>query len=329
MEFSARSTGIRKPYPRSDNEVPSGSSRTVLVTGGGGYIGRHLIPALAAKKYSLRIVDCAPVQIAGADAAFRLADVTKLNDLRAVMSGTDVVVHLACLPVNRSFESPVDDFEVNALGTFYALTAAREAGVDRFVYTSTSEVYGAPATCPVREDDPARPASPYGSSKLSGEQSCRIMHQAFGLPTVVLRLFNIYGLDADGRERPTVETLFLKRLLQDKPPVINANPKTAKDFVHVKDVTRAILLAIESKEAAGEVVNIGTGKSTSLSDLAALAARIAGKDLKPEIQPAADPHAAPSVVQADIRKAENLLGYKPAIQLEEGLESICRALRKN
>ncbi len=310
--------------------MPSGKSGTVLVTGGGGYIGRHLIPALASKGYPIRVVDSAPVEIPGVKIEFQAANVTRLDELRSVMPGADVVIHLACLPVNRSLELPVDDFEVNALGTFYALTAAREAGVKKFVYTSTSEVCGNPTSCPVNETDPAEPVTPYGASKLSGERSCLMMHQVFGLPTVVLRLFNIYGLSADGRERPTVETIFLKRVMDGKPPVINAHPHTAKDFVHVKDIVEAILLAVESTDAVGEIINIGTGRATRLIELAKLAIQLGGVKLEPEIISAADKSSGPpGVVQADIRKAAKLLGYKPAVVLEEGLKGIYRALRRN
>lgn len=310
--------------------MPSGKSSKVLVTGGGGYIGRHLIPELASKGYPIRVADAVPLEIPGIKIEFQSADVTQLNDLRSVMPGADIVIHLACLPVNRSFEFPVDDFEVNALGTFYALTAAREAGVKKFVYTSTSEVYGNPTTHPVSETDPADPVTPYGASKMSGERSCLMMHQVFGLPTVVLRLFNIYGLSADGRERPTVETIFLKRVIEGRPPAINTHPHTAKDFVHVKDVVRAICLAAESEDAAGEIINIGTGRSTRLIELAKLAIQLGGAKCEPEILPAAGKSPAPpGVVQADIRKASTLLGYKPTIRLEEGLEGIYHALRKN
>ncbi|OGH56112.1 MAG: hypothetical protein A3G34_12805 [Candidatus Lindowbacteria bacterium RIFCSPLOWO2_12_FULL_62_27] len=285
---------------------------TVLITGADGYIGRHLAPVLAAR--GLRVCSIR-------------ADVRRASEVRAAMEGIDVVVHLACLPVNRSFEFPDEDFEVNALGTFNVLDAARRAGVKKVVYTSTCEVYGPPDAQPVDETHPVRPASPYAASKHSGELSCLIMCRVFGLPTTILRLFNVYGLSAGLEERPTVEAAFMKNVLQGRAPVIKSHPGTARDFVHVRDVCRAIALAIDAEAASGEIINIGAGVATSLQDLADLVIRLTGVAVKPQIAPAASSSDPPLVCQADIRKAARLLGWHPEVTLSEGLEEIHRFYR--
>lgn len=297
----------------------------ILVTGAGGYLGRHLIPALYAEGARIAALDCRPVEFPKLNVECRIANVTRPDEIRAAFKGVDTLVHLACLPVGRSFQFPVEDFEVNALGTFYVLSAAKEAGVRKVVYTSTSEVYGAPSATPVDESHPISPASPYAASKHSGELTCRVMHKCFGLDTVVLRLFNIYGLAADGGDRPTVESIFIREVLAGRPPVVTAPPGTAKDFVHVSDVIRAITMAVKSPGAAGEIINIGTGIATSLVDLARMVIRKAGARMEPETRDSTSP---PVILQADIRKAGRLLGYQPRVNLEDGLGEIFEFYRK-
>ncbi|NOZ27272.1 MAG: NAD-dependent epimerase/dehydratase family protein [Chloroflexi bacterium] len=296
----------------------------VAVTGASGYIGRHFLrwraregsPAVAVVRRDVPLPDAAAV---------RVADILDLDALTRAFAGCEAVVHLACMPVAGCWEDPVEGFRVNALGTVHVLTAARRAGVRRVVYTSSAQVYGRPESLPVAEDVPCRPVTPYGAGKLSGEIWCRAAVQAEGIEAVVLRLFNVYGPAVDGSPRPTVEALFLRSVWEGRPPVVRGHPEHVRDFVHVTDVVRALERALAVPQADGEPINIGTGRGTSMVQLARMAGRAWGKSVEPQVEP---PTEEPIRLEADIGRARRWLRWEPEVTLEDGLAALARAITR-
>lgn len=294
----------------------------VLVTGASGYIGRHLVRSLLDDGVGVRGLSRAP-RPAGSAADWRQGDVTRLSDLVAAMQGCDAVVHLACRGLRQSWDDPVEDFAVNAAGTLNVLQAAGIAGVRQVVYTSTAQVYGFAERLPVAEDQPPRPNSPYAASKLCGEVLCTSFADSYGLGVVVLRLFNVYGPPADEGERPSVETVFVRRVAAGLPPVIASHPDEARDFIHVSDVVRAIRLALGTR-LAGEVLNVGSGVMTTVRELAALAIELSGERLSPVVEGA---EGRPMRMQADTRKARRVLGFESEVPLRVGLAELLALAR--
>jgi UDP-glucose 4-epimerase len=292
----------------------------VLITGASGYVGQHLIKALSQANIPVRgfARSLRPANLSGVE--WRQGDVRHLAEVQQAMQGCTSVVHLACLPLGLSFQEPEADFQVNALGTLNILQAAQATEVKRIVYTSTAQVYGFTEHLPITEDAPTQPTSPYAASKLCGEILCSTFARCYGLDTIILRLFNVYGPALDNRERSTVETLFLQRVRQGLPPIIKGNPDQGRDFIHVNDVVRAIRLAL-NKSNAGIVVNIGTGVMTTLLELARLAIKLVGTNLTPIIEETDTPFLS---LQADTHKAKEILRFNAAISLSVGLADVLK-----
>lgn len=296
----------------------------VLITGTSGYIGQHLARWLSNKGLKVRgFSRRSRPSIPGLSEWFQ-GDITRPADVRQAVRDCDGVIHLACLSLGQGQQDPVAAFQINATGTLNVLQAAYDLGNIQIIYTSTAQVYGWPDRLPLREDDPARPNSPYAASKLCGEIICRSFAHSFGVPVTVLRLFNVYGLAADGSERPTVETIFLRRILEGQPPVIKGNPNEGRDFIHVDDVVRCICIAMDSP-ATGEVVNVGTGVLTTLNDLAWKLIALVGARLEPIVQ---SDGRGPLQIQADMAKASQVLGFRSQILLEEGLTQVVERVRQ-
>jgi len=241
----------------------------ILVTGASGYIGCHLIAELLREDYAVRALvhKSRAIPMGGIESV--KGDVCHLAELDQAVRGCNKVVHLACLSMNQSWNDPESDFNVNALGTFNMLKAAQGAGIKQFVYTSTAQVYGPRQNLPISEDDFIRPNSPYAASKLCGEVLCTTFARCYGFGTTVLRLFNVYGAPIDGHDRGTVESIFLERVSKGLAPIIKSLPEEGRDYIHIRDVVRAIRLALQA-EAKGEIINIGTGTMTTLLRLAQL-----------------------------------------------------------
>ena len=294
----------------------------VLVTGGNGYVGQYVIPELMAQGAQVTSFDSIPGDGSyPSGMTYRCGDVRDFEQVRQAVAGHDVIVHLACRPVGASMAQPVEDFEVNALGTVHVLKAAQDHGVRRVVYMSTSEVYGRPQYQPIDEAHPTEPVTPYGASKPWGEIYCRTFERVYGLKSVVLRCFNIFGAAADEQPRSTVDAVFARRVLAGQPPMIRGNPGHARDFVHVKDAARAVRLAIQSGTAPGHTINIGSGAATTLEQLASLVIETAGTDLEPEVE---SPLETPTVFQADISRARQLLRFEPSVSLADELRIALR-----
>jgi UDP-glucose 4-epimerase len=236
-----------------------------------------------------------------------------------LLQKTDVVYHLACLGVRHSIHSPVENHEVNASATLALLLLAREAEVKRFVYVSSSEVYGTAQRVPMNEDCPPSPNTVYGSSKLAGDCYTRAFWRTYGYPTVVVRPFNCYGPrchhEGDSGE---VIPKFLLRAMAGMPMVIHGDGTQTRDFTHVSDAARGILLAGTTDAAVGETVNLGQGSEISINNLAEMVKQVLGKpDAKTEH---ADPRPGDVLrLYADTSKARSLVGYKPTVSLADGL----------
>ncbi|MCO6452476.1 MAG: NAD-dependent epimerase/dehydratase family protein [Caldilineales bacterium] len=288
----------------------------ILVTGAGGFVGSWLCDALAAHGHQVVGFDVRAGETAGVS-EWHSGDVTDLASLITAAAGCDAIAHLAVLPLFRSSDDPVSDLTVNALGTLQVLRAAQAAGVRRFLLTSTSAVYGASSGC-LSEDAPLRPLSPYGVSKAAAEAYCGLFARTHDLQTVVLRVFQVFGHSRTGDLRITVDGHFLRAVLQGQSPVIQGDPDRSYDFVHIADVVSAIRLALETDLPPGLVLNIGSGKATTLAQLADWCIAAANLSLRPELQPGSP--ASPGQ-WADLSRTRQNLGWQARYDLAEWIRA--------
>ncbi len=298
-------------------------SSDVLVVGGAGFIGSALVRELA-QSHKVRVLDDMSTgkasNVQGVDNV-ELIEGSLLD--RALVAetfkGIDVVFHLACLGVRHSIHSPERNHEVNATGTLQLLEAARSSGISRFIYTSTSEVYGTAISVPMPESHPTLPHTVYGGSKLAGEAYVRAYHSTYGMPTVVLRPFNAYG-PRSHHEGDSGEVIpkFMLRAMNGLPPLIFGDGTQTRDFTYVEDTARGIAATAEVPEAVGQTINLGSGSETPISDLAELVLNATGRsDVKPEHRPERPGDILRLV--ADSSLASKLLGWRPAIDLNTGI----------
>jgi len=298
----------------------------VLVTGGAGFIGCHIVDKVLSAGFEVTGVDNLTTgQLENVvyhqgrkDFHFVKGDIRDFDLVKNIVKDIDVVFHEAALAsVALSVSDPILTNDVNVTGTLNLLKACLDFGVKRFIYASSASVYGETKTLPLKEDMAPNPISPYAASKLAAENYATIFHEVYGLETVCLRYFNVYGPKQAYSPYSGVTTQFINRLLNNKSPIIYGDGQQSRDFVHVQDVVEANMLALGSKNAVGEVFNIASGRSTTVNHLAMMLAQIIGKnDLKPNYT---DPR--PGDVRycyADISKARKL-GFCPKISLEEGL----------
>ena len=297
-----------------------------LVTGGAGFIGSNIVEALLEKGEKVRVVDNFSTgkreNIAPFIERIELmeADILDSDTMKEACKGIDYILHQAALPsVPRSVADPISSNRVNVDGTVNILWAAKEAGVKRVVYASSSSVYGNQPTLPKQEDMPAAPLSPYAISKYAGELYARIFHQIYGLSTVSLRYFNVFGPRQDPNSQyAAVIPIFINALMTGKPPVIFGDGEQSRDFTFVKNVVRANILAAQAEDPSGHVMNIACGQRITLNQLV--------QKLRGIINSHADPiytSPRPGDIRhslADISKADRLLNYKPTYSMEEGLK---------
>lgn len=299
------------------------ASKKVIVTGGAGFIGSHLVDALVAQDFDVHIIDN---YAAGkradrhnARATYHELDVRDYEHILPVIAGASVVFHEAALPrIQYSMEHPLETFSVNVQGTVTVLRAAAEGGVSRVIYAASSSAYGDQKRLPLSEDMPAAPKSPYGLQKYMGELSMRLWSEVYGIETVCLRYFNVYGprFDPSGPYALVMGKFLLQRS-QGKSMTVWGDGTHTRDYTNVKDVVRANLLAMDSPHVGkGEVINIGAGRNISVNDIAAMI----GGPLVHEPE-----RIEPAHTLADIRKAEKLLGWKPAVRLENGIAELVGA----
>ena len=300
-----------------------------LVTGGAGFIGSELVRQLAARGDRVQIVDNLVngkrenVQDVLSDrVSLTETDVRDLDALRPDLRHVRVVYHLACLGVRHSVHSPLENHDVNATATLRLLAASREAGVERFVYVSSSEVYGTARWAPMTEEHPTFPCTVYGASKLAGECYARAFFRTYAYPTVVVRPFNAYG-PRSHHEGDSGEVIpkFLLRCLAGKPMIVFGDGSQTRDFTYVSDTAAGILRAGETDAAIGETINLGSGSEVTINDLAHTIAEVTGRP------GAVIQHDAPrpgDVLRlcADVSLARARVGYQPAIALADGLRRL-------
>jgi nucleoside-diphosphate-sugar epimerase len=296
-----------------------------LVTGGAGFIGSHLAEELLRRGHTVRIVDSlitgkrANLATLGA-AEFLEGDLADMDVARRAVAGVDYVLHQAAIPsVPRSVQDPVTSNRANIDASLNVLVAARDAGVKRLVYAGSSSAYGNTPTLPKREDMPTHPLSPYALQKLVAEQYCQMFTQLYGLETVTIRYFNVFGPRQDpGSPYSGVISLFATALIEGRRPVIYGDGGQTRDFTYVANVVDGVLRACEAKGASGEVINVACGDRISLNELLATMNQIVGTTLDAEFKDERAGDVRDS--QADITKAKRLLGYEPIVGLKEGLE---------
>ena len=306
-----------------------------LITGGAGFIGSNIAEHLVKKRRSVRILDNfltgkrENLRSFEKSAEIIEGDLRDINRVRRAVEGVRYVIHVAALPsVPRSVEEPQLAHDININGTLNLLLAARDARCQRVVFSSSSSVYGDTPTLPKREDMTPAPLSPYAVHKITGEYYCRIFWQLYGLETVSLRYFNVFGPRQDPQSQyAAVIPRFITAILADKSPTIFGDGKQTRDFSHVENIIAANLAACEAgKEALGESFNIACGGRISLLDLIATINKITGKSIAPVHEPPRAGDIRDS--QADIAKAGTLLGWEPRVDFQEGIEKAVTWYRK-
>jgi len=319
---------IHNPYPDGERIVERGMR--IVITGGAGFIGSNLaeVLALAPNNEVCVVDDLSTGRVENLPIAsgieFIKGSITDLQLMNEVLADADFVFHQAALPsVQRSIEDPAHTNEVNIRGTLNVLMAARDAGVKKVIYASSSSVYGDTPELPKREGMTPNPLSPYAVTKLVGEYYCKVFNDVYGLNTISLRYFNVYGPRQDPHsEYAAVIPRFVSKVLRGEPPIIYGDGQQTRDFTFVKDVVNANILAMNS-DATG-VYNIASGRRISIQELATLITRLTGRDS--DLEPVFDKPRKGDVRHslADISRARAVIGYKPEYSLERGLEETLR-----
>jgi UDP-glucose 4-epimerase len=301
-----------------------------LVTGGGGFIGHHLVRRLLADGYDVRVLDNFSTgrreRLEGLDVGLVEGDLRSYERAHTAVRGTDVVFHLGALPsVPRSVQDPLTTGAVNVEGTLNVLLAARDEDVRRVIFASSSSVYGASPSLPKTESDQPLPISPYGVSKLAAENYCSAFTVTYGLETVSLRLFNVFGGGQDPLSQyAAVVPRFISAIGSGKRPTVYGDGRQTRDFTYVDDVVEAFVLAADTQGAtSGEVLNVAAGGETSVLDLIAALAELFERRLDPQFEPAR-----PGEVQrswGDAMKVKRVLGWTPKWSLTSALRECIAA----
>ena len=296
-----------------------------LVTGGAGFIGSHLAEELVRRGHTVRVADSLITgkrsnlnHVPGVE--FLEGDLADETFARRAAEGIDYVLHQAAIPsVPRSVKDPITSNRANVDATLNVLVAARDAGVKRLVFAGSSSAYGNTPTLPKREDMPSSPLSPYALQKVVGEQYLQMFTRLYELETVSIRYFNVFG----PRQDPTspysgVISVFATALLENRSPTIYGDGEQTRDFTYVANVVDGVLRACEADGASGEVINVATGGRISLNELFDTMRDLVGAKVKPTYVEARPGDVRDS--QADIAKAQRILGYQPSVSFEQGLE---------
>ncbi len=295
----------------------------VLVTGGAGFIGRHLVRALLSLGKEVTVLDNLSTGSQGElpeGATLVRGDVRNPKETSKAALGTELVFHVAANANGTiSMQDPRFDFETNALGTFNVLDAARKADVKRFVYVSSASVYGRPQRFPMDEQHPTRPFIPYGASKLTGEFECLSFQETYGLPGVIARPFCVYGSGENPRLALVEVSRYLRWHLNHRPiQVVGHIDRKTRDFVHVEDVAQGLLL-LADRAGDGEVFNIGSGEEVSMRQLTEVIGSVTSRDAT--VREISDITEDTYRLVADISKIRSL-GYAPRVSLVDGIERL-------
>jgi UDP-glucose 4-epimerase len=304
-------------------------AKTVFFTGGAGFIGMHVIPMLLDRGYNVRLFD--NMFRGDRDKVAELASTGRVElidqDVRygaavhQAMKGCESVIHFAAVSINKSQADPYESIDINMVGNHNVFAAAADHGVRRLVFASSASVYGDPQKIPMHEDDPLHPLTPYCISKRAGEDLLDYYQRRSGLSWIALRFFNVYG---EGQKTTAYYTSvinhFVARLKNGQPPVIDGKGEQSMDFIHVHDIARATVLALEA-ERDNLPINVGTGIDTSIATLARILIDAVGADVQPQFNPR-DVLVARRA--ADTARAREVLGFEPTITVEEGMTNLVK-----
>ncbi len=302
---------------------------SVLVTGGAGFIGSHLVDRLVNSGYNVRVIDnlstgkISNIQshIDNGKINFIQGDIKDAEQVKQCVHGVDAVLHLAAVTsVPFSVKNPAFTYETNVAGTLNLLVSLARERVGKFVFISSCAVYGDPQYLPVDENTPTNPISPYAESKLLGEHYSLGFHQNRLLKSVVLRFFNVYGLRQGLNDYSGVITRFVDKVKQGSPLIVYGDGSQTRDFVHVSEIVNAIQKCLENEAAEGQIFNVGSGKATSIDELAKAILTIANS--KSEIVHEAPREGDIKHSYANASKAAKLLGFKTKTTLHDGLREI-------
>ncbi len=311
----------------------SSENKFVLVTGGAGFIGSHLVEHLVNKGYGVRVLDVLsrgtmeyiqPLLDAG-KIEYIDGDIRYQDAVDKAMKGVDYVFHEAATNINRSERYHEESFDVNFKGSYNVFKSALDHNVKKVMFASSASVYGQPKVLPMSETHELNPITPYCVSKLASEYLLKFFSR-FGLKYTIFRYFNVYGLRQHTDAYYTsVIIIFLKKLLNGETPIIDGNGKQSMDFVNVKDVVRANIMAMESN-VENEIFNVGTGKTTSIREVAYMLIKQSGKNIEPIFKPR---EVIVTERRADVRKAKEMLGFEAKIDIQEGLKEVTEDIIKH
>jgi len=305
--------------------------KLALVTGGAGFIGSHLVDGLLEAGYAVRVIDDfssgnrANLAHHGDKIEIVEGSIIDADTCQRVCQGVDVIFHQAAVPsVPRSIDQPLPSHAANIDGTFGLLMAARDAGVRRVVYAASSSAYGETKVQPKIETMASQPLSPYAVQKLTGEHYCNVFATCFGLSTVALRYFNVFGPRQNPKSQYAAAIpAFITAIHEDRPPTVYGDGEQTRDFTFIKNVVHANLKAATAgDDASGQVMNIACGGAISVNRIIAMINETLGKNVQPEYVPQRAGDIKHSL--ADISKAKALIGYEPNVSIEEGLSQTIR-----
>jgi len=304
----------------------------ILVTGGSGFIGSHLVDQLLEDGFRVRVID----DLSAGDKQnlahcennksfeFIEGDIRDFDLVKKTVKGVDAVFHEAALvSVTRSVEDPLLSNEINVGGSLNLLKACVDTNVKRFVYASSCAVYGEAEVLPISEELSTKPLSPYAVDKLAVEKYAKVFHEAYGIETIGLRYFNVYGPRQKYGPYSGVISIFINSFLENKAPIIYGDGEQTRDFVNVKDVVKANMLALSKGSIAGQVFNISSGKAITINEIVKIIQKITDKESidpvysEPRVGDIKDSY-------AEIIKAQRNLEYEPKVQFEKGLEELIK-----
>jgi len=307
------------------------SKPTILIIGGAGFIGGHIAELLIKKGHKIRVFDNLyrgniekfKSHIASGNIEFVEGDIRYFSRLLEAFKGIEYVYHQVADCINKSLQNPAESFDINVTGTNNIFEAARIAKVKKVIFASSASVYGDPQILPMTEDSPLMPITPYCIGKLTGENIAKFYARFHGVNYIGFRYFNVYGSRQNVDAYYTnVVILFIKRIMSGQDPIINGDGMQSMDFIHVMDIARANILAMERDEVNNEIFNLGTNRSTTVKQLAEILIEASGKKgIIPHFTGAA------SMVKerrADFSKAKSMLGWEPTINVEKGLTELAK-----
>lgn len=303
---------------------------TTLVTGGAGFIGSNLAKALLNEGHTVKIIDDLSTghkENIPMGVEFINGSITDMETVKKAVVGVEHVFHLAAMAsVPRSIKMPLETTDVNVNGTLNILLASRDAGVKRVVFSSSASIYGDSPVLPKKENMPPNPKSPYGLTKYTAEKYTQLFYSLYGLETVALRYFNVYGPNQDPNSQySAVIPKFITSILTNKKITIDGDGEQSRDFTYVKDAVRANMMSAVSKKGAGEIFNIAGGKTVTLNQLKDMICEITGKKADVSYGPVREGDIKHSL--ADITKARETIGYSPRHGFKEGLTETIRWYR--